>query len=192
MTWSSGARRRTWTLYRGPWRRSNGSEKVSSASSSISPAEICGETSWKRITGSPRFRINWTGPCFPGRKESRNTSCRSTTRCKEASESFGDIGPRILTRQQMWFDTSDGGAGEVSHNSRWENVSGWSWASPLASHCLKRARFSSDMRSCLEQRIFFVADQAIDLFARKRVEIDFARNRFDLGLWRRNWRSGNR
>ena len=92
----------------------------------------------------------------------------------------------------MWFETSDGGAGEVSHNSRWENVSGWSWASPLSSHCLNRVRFSSDMRSCFEQRIFFVANQAIDLFARKCVEIDLARNRFDFGFWRRDWGRNNR
>src|SRR3954470_21371896 len=79
--------------------------------------------------------------------------------------------------QQIWFEISDGGAGDVSQSSRWEKVSGWSWASPLSIHCWKRARLTSDMRSRLEKRIFVVADQGIDLFTRERVEIDLADRR---------------
>ena len=48
------------------------------------------------------------------------------------------------------------------------------------------------MRSCFEQRIFFVANQAIDLFARKCVEIDLAGSRVDCGFWRRECRRDNR
>src|SRR4051794_9581676 len=95
--------------------------------------------------------------------------------------SSGVIWPRSLMTQQIWLEMSDGGAGDVSHNSRCEKVSGWSRASPLSIHCRRRSRLISDMRGCLEHRILVVAHQAIDLFAGKSVEIDLAdrRGRFD-------------
>src|SRR6266550_7561565 len=124
--------------------------------------------------------------------ESRNTSCRLTTRCTEATQSSGEIGPRTLMTQQIWFDTSAAETAEVSHNSRCEKVSGWRRAWPLSSHCLKRARLSSDMGSCLEHRIFTVAEEPVNLFTRKGVEIDFNINRGGGGFRYRYWGGGRR
>src|SRR5438552_3881728 len=89
----------------------------------------------------------------------------------EATQSSGEMRPRTLITQQIWFDTWAGGARDVSHNSRCGKVSGWRQASPLSSHCRKRARFSSDIGGCLEQG-FVVAQQPADLFSRKCVKID--------------------
>src|SRR5580700_5111417 len=43
----------------------------------------------------------------------------------------------------MWFALSLTATGDVSHSSRCGNVSGWRLISPLANHCLRRARLSS-------------------------------------------------
>src|SRR3954470_15339577 len=80
------------------------------------------------------------------------------------------MSPRTLMTQQIWFDTSPGGAGDVSHNSRCEKVRGWSFASPVSSHCLKRACLESDMGSRLEHG--FISHEPVDLVAGKRVKID--------------------
>ena len=89
------------------------------------------------------FRIICSGRSLPGRNERRKTSCRSTTRWIAARQSRSVRSPRTSMRQQMWFAMSATGTGEVSHNSRWGKVSGWSCASPLSSHCLRRARLSA-------------------------------------------------
>src|SRR5207245_9409381 len=98
------------------------------------------------------------GPFLPGKTESRNTSCRLTTRCMEAKQSSGEMRPRTLITQQIWFDTWAGGARDVSHNSRCGKVSGWRQDSPLASHCVKRARFSSAMGAFLAHHGFVGAE----------------------------------
>src|SRR3954469_14262287 len=87
-------------------------------------------------------------------------------------QSSGVISPRTSMTQQMLFEQSAGGAGDASQSSRWERVSGRSWAAPLSIHCLRGSRFASDMRGCLEQRIFVFADETVNFIARKRVEID--------------------
>jgi hypothetical protein len=46
----------------------------------------------------------------------------------------------------MWFALSLTLTGDASHNSRCGNVSGWRRVFPFASHCLRSARLSSDMR----------------------------------------------
>src|SRR5205814_4933728 len=127
--------------------------------------------------------------------ESRNTSCRLTTRCMEATQSSGEMRPRTLITQQMWFDTSAGGAADVSHNSRCGKVSGWRHASPLASHCLNRARLSSTMRASLQYDVLLVvAEELVDLFIGKSVEINFNRglNRLCCRYWCRCRRSSRR
>src|SRR5437899_821963 len=147
-----------------------------------------------RITGSRCVRINGTGPFLPGKTESRNTSCRLTTRCMEATQSSGEMRPRTLITQQIWFDTWAGGARDVSHNSRCGKVSGWRQASPLASHCLNRARLSSVMRAFLQYNVLLVAEELVDLFVGKGVEINFnrGRSRVCYGNWcrcrRSSWR----
>ena len=75
----------------------------------------------------------------------RNASCRSTTCCKAPVPSSGVTLPRTSMRQQMWFAVSATGTGDISHNSRCGNVSGWRRISPRSSFCFNSARLSSAM-----------------------------------------------
>ena len=106
----------------------------------------------KRVRGSPTMalplaRIICKARSFPGRKEMRMASCRSTTRWMAISASSKVILPFISTKPQIWFAGSATATGDVSHNSRWGKVIGWRRASPLSSRCLKSARLSPDMVS---------------------------------------------